>query len=194
MKIQTEAFRKIDIAEAAEICGRADLSEEAKRYLVPGLTPQGFLASLMQGRQHADAVRFMAFALPIREGVWWACMVAHALAATKLSEPHAICLERAAAWVHDPSDAVRRSCLAAAEAADLKGTAAFAALGAFWSGGSMAPPDVPEALPDPRLGPIAVGASVLLAITGADPKQVDHNFEDAIRRALDIADGGNGRG
>ena len=193
MKIQTEAFRKIEIAEAAEICARADLSDDAQRFLVPGLTPQGYLSSLMQGRLHADAVRFMAFALPVREGVWWACMVSHSLATKALPPVHEHCLERAAAWVHDPSDTVRRSCMSAAEAADLKGAAAFAALGAFWSGGSMAPPEMPEALPDPRLAPIAVGASVLLAITSADPKRVDHNFEDAIRRALDIAGGGNGR-
>jgi len=193
MKIQTHAFQKIEVSDAALICGRAELSDEAKDFLVPGLSPQGFMASLTQAKLYADAVRFMAFALPIREGVWWACMVSHALAPETVSQVHAHCLERAAAWVHDPADAIRRSCLAAAEAADLKGAAAFAALGAFWSGGSMAPPDVPEALPDPRLGPIAVGASVLLAVTSADPKRADHNFEDAIRRALDIADGGNGR-
>lgn len=193
MKIQTQAFRKIESTDAGAICSRVELSAEALRFLVPGLTPQGFLASLTQGGLPADAVRFLAFALPVREGVWWACMAAQALAGPEVLPAHALSLEKAAAWVHEPNEETRRACFTAAEAAGLKGAAAFAALAAFWSGGSMAPPEMPEALPDPRLSPIAVGASVLLTVTGADPRRMDPNFEEVLRRGLDIADGGNGR-
>lgn len=192
MKIQTEPFRKISEGAAAEICKRVDLSAEAAAFLVPGLSPQGYLALLVDARQVGDAVRFLAFTLPIREGVWWACVVAHG----NLAEPTAIqslSLDRTAAWVYEPNDINRRSCMEAAESSNFEGAAAYAALAAFWSGGSMAPENMPEALPDPKLGPIGVGASVLLAITAGDPAHLNTRFEKAIERGVDIANGGNGR-
>jgi hypothetical protein len=82
--------------------------------------------------------------------------------------------------------------MAAAESANFDGAPAYAALAAFWSGGSMAPQNMPDALPDPKLGPIGVGASVLLSITAGDPKLLNERFKTAIVRGVDIANGGNG--
>jgi uncharacterized protein DUF6931 len=191
VKIQTEPFRKVSDGTAAEICGRVDLSAEARAFLLPSLSPQGFLALLVDADQIGDAVRFLAFALPIREGVWWACVVAHGNLA-KPGEADALCLERSASWVYEPIDSHRRACMAAAESANFDGAAAYAALAAFWSGGSMAPQNMPDALPDPKLGPIGVGASVLLSITAGDPKLLNERFKTAIVRGVDIANGGNG--
>jgi hypothetical protein len=192
VKIQTEPFRKISEGTAAEICKRVDLSAEAAAFLVPGLSPQGYLALLVDARLVGDAVRFLAFTLPIREGVWWACVVAH----SNLAEPTAtqsLALERTANWVYEPNDTNRRSCMEAAESSNLEGAPAYAALAAFWSGGSMAPENMPEALPDPKLGPIGVGASVLLSIASGDAAHQNTRFEKAIERGVDIANGGNGR-
>lgn len=192
MKIQTDPFRKIVAGTAAEICKRVDLSAEARAFLLPALSPQGYLALLVEADQIGDAIRFLAFALPIREGIWWACVAAHANLA-EATEIEARCLERAANWVYEPGDARRRSCMEAAEAANFEGAAAYAALAVFWSGGSMAPEGMPDALPDPSLGPIGVGASILLSITSGDPTLLNEQFEAAIARGVDIANGGNGR-
>lgn len=192
MKIQTEPFRKIADGAAADICKRVDLSAEAKAFLLPSLSPQGYLALLVDAEQIGDAVRFLAFALPIREGIWWACIVAQ----SNLPEPGKIdlaCLEQSASWVYEPTDTRRRACMAAAELANFDGAAAYAALAVFWSGGSMAPENMPDAIPDPRLGPIGVGASVLLSITAGDPKLLNERFKAAVARGVDIANGGNGR-
>lgn len=192
MKIQTEPFRKITAATAAEICGRVDLSSEAKSFLLPDLSPQGFLSLLVEAEHRGDAVRFLAFSLPIREGVWWACVVAHSLI-EEPTELEIFCLERTAAWVYEPTEERRRACMAAAESSNFEGGAAYAALAVFWSGGSQAPEGVDGAPPDPSLGPIGVGASVLLSITRGDPLTLDARFEAAIKRGTDIANGGNGR-
>lgn len=192
MKIQSDPFRKINADSAAEICTRVDLSAEARAFLLPALSPQGYLALLVEAELVGDAIRFLAFALPMREGIWWACVVAHA----SLTEANAIetqCLELAAAWVYEPSDSRRRACLEAAEAGKFEGAAAYAALAVFWSGGSMAPEGMPDALPDPSLGPIGVGASVLLALTSGDPMLLGERFDAAITRGVDVANGGNGR-
>lgn len=191
MKIPTEAFRKITGTTAQEISDRAQLSAESRPYLVPSLSPQGFLSLLVEAENIGDAVRFMAFALPIREAIWWAYMVAKSNLPAP-TELEARCLERAAAWVYEPSDARRRSCMECAESAKFEGAAAYAALAVFWSGGSLAPEGMPEAEPDPRLGAIGVGASVLLSLTAGEPAGLQARFEQALSRALDIANGGNG--
>lgn len=158
--------------------------------LLPRLSPQGFLSVLIQGKLFPDAVRFLAHALPTREGVWWACIVA---GQSHLSEREAGCLDRAETWVYEGSETARRACLPAAEALDLKGAAAYAALSAFWSGGSLAPEGGPDVPPHPSLAPIGVAASLLIAAAGGDPVSADAMFQTILARGLDIANGGNGR-
>ena len=192
MRIQTEPFRKVTDDEAQAICGRVDLSAQAKAFLVPQLSPQGFLSLLVEAEAIGDAVRFLAFALPVREGVWWSCTVFHSQSDTQ-TELEELCIRRAAQWVYDPSEKNRRACMAAAESASFDGAAAYAALAAFWSGGSLAPEGMPDAPADPSLGHIGVGASVLLSITAGDPLALADRFRVAIRRGTDIANGGNGR-
>ena len=191
MKIQTEAFRKVTAQTAQEICSRADLSAEARPFLLPDLSPQGFLSLLVEAENIGDAVRFLAFARPIREAIWWA----HVVARTNLPVPtelEMLCLDRTAAWVYEPDDARRRSCMECAESAKFTGAAAYAALAVFWSGGSLAPEGMPDAEADPRLGPIGAGASILLSITNGDAATLVDRFETAVVRAMSIANGGNG--
>ena len=192
MKIQAEPFRKIAATTAEQICARVDLSKQAKAYLVPDLSPQGFLSLLIEAEAIGDAVRFMAFALPVREGVWWACVVANNQGAEQ-GESDAACIRSAARWVYDSTEANRRACMTAAESANFEGGAAYAALAAFWSGGSLAPEGMPDAPADPSLGHIGVGASVLLSITSGDPNSLPDRFRTAMARSGDIANGGNGR-
>lgn len=192
MKIQTKPFRKVVDATAADICARVDLSPEAKSYLLPTLSPQGYLSLLVDAEQIGDAIRFLAFALPVREGIWWACTTARSTMANP-TELEVRCLDEASAWVYQPDEARRRTCMALAESADFDGAAAYAALSVFWSGGSMAPEGMPDVPPNPNLGPIGVGASVLLAITTGEERRLNERFKEAILRGVDIANGGNGR-
>ena len=191
MKIQTEAFRKVTAQTAQEICSRAELSAEARPFLLPSLSPQSFLSLLVEAENIGDTIRFLAFALPIREAVWWAYVVAKTNIPAP-SELEMLCLERTASWAYEPDEQRRRSCMECAESAKFTGAAAYAALAVFWSGGSLAPQGMPDADADPRLGPIGVGASVLLSITAGDATTLTERFETAVVRAVGIANGGNG--
>lgn len=175
---------------AAEVCAGVALSPEGLAGLLPGASPQGFLSVLIKGAHFGDAVRFLAHALPAREGVWWACVVA---SLAPLSKGEAQCLDRAEAWVYAPGDPLRRACLPAAEALAYQGAAAYAALAAFWSGGSIGPEGSPDVLPSPQLAPIGVGASLLLAAAAGDPTRANDTFHDILVRGIDVANGGNGR-
>ncbi len=190
MEVQTSPFRKVSAAKAADICRRVPLSPEAMALLTPEQSPQAFLAALVNARHFSDAVRFLAFSLPSREAIWWACATARA---GQLAPADAECLERAVAWAYEPDDTKRRACMEAAEGLNFEGAAAYAALSVFWSGGSMAPEGMPEAPPDPSLASVGVGASVLLAVAAGEPLSADRRFEEAIERGMDIANGGNGK-
>jgi hypothetical protein len=190
MAVQLHHIRKIQAPTAAEVCGRVGLSAQAMAYLTPTLSPQGFLAQLEGAGLGADAVRFLAFALPAREGVWWAVMAGAPLVDGYEADP---CYEAAQAWVYEPNEERRFACLAAAEAVNSSTPGAYAALGAFWSSGSMSPPDLPEALPDPKLSPTGVSASILLAVAAADPKLSVRHLREALAQGIDIGNGGDGR-
>ena len=191
VKVQLEPFAKVSFATAAEIARLVDLSAEARAYLLPELSPQGYLDLLVLAELTGDAIRFLAFALPIREAVWWACVAVHGTVRSP-GELETKCVQRAAAWVYEPGEDRRRACMEVAEAAKFEGAAAYVALSVFWSGGSLAPEGLPDALPDPRLGPIGAAAAILLALSAGDPAGLHKRFTAVMQRGLDIANGGNG--
>lgn len=190
--IPLEPIRKIKAQSAREICERVTLEPAALAYLTPALSPQGFVSLLVEAELFADAVRFLAFALPAREGVWWSAMTGAAVPGAAASELDP-CYAAAENWVYEPTEDHRFACLSAAEAAGSKTAGAYAALGAFWSGGSMAPAGMPEAHPDPSLSPIAVSASILLAVASGDPLRAKLHFREAMLRGVEIGRGGDGR-
>lgn len=192
MTLPLDPIRKIQASTAREVCARVPLGGEAQAYLTPTLSPQGFLALLDRDGHFADAIRFLAFALPVREGVWWSCMVGSAIPEARSETPDPG-YASAQDWVYEPDDERRFACLAAAEAARSATPGAYAALAAFWSGGSMAPAGMADVLPDPVLAPTGIAASVLLAVAAADPKQAASLYRRALRQGVEIGNGGDGR-
>ncbi|MBS7706450.1 DUF6931 family protein [Chelatococcus asaccharovorans] len=153
-----------------------------------------YLARLIDAVLWPDAIRFLAFALPRREGAWWACLSARRalgdMGRDGRLELNAI--EAAEAWVRGPCEERRRACLAGAEAVGCEGAAGYAALAAYWTG-NLAQPDAPEIPPDARLAPTAVGAAVLLGALGRHAGPIAETYRLAVLEALDIARGGDGR-
>ncbi|CAH1650730.1 conserved hypothetical protein [Hyphomicrobiales bacterium] len=187
-------FKIADVSPAACVAeaGLADpalsLGQEA------AATPQAFIARLVDAGLWTDAIRFLAFALPMREGVWWACLSARRASPDGFNGEGAeqAAIAAAEAWVWAPVEETRRACLAAAEAVACDGPAGYAALAAYWTG-NLAPPDKPEIPPDARLAPTAVGAAVLLAALGRCGAEIEAHYRLAVAEALDIARGGDGR-
>jgi hypothetical protein len=191
--MEVGALKKITATAAGDIARQAKLSEKAEALLAGATTPAAYLGALMAAGLDADAVRFLAFALPKREAVWWACLAARDALATDNRPEVAACLAAVEAWVYRPDEEKRRQTLPLAEAIGFETPAGYAALAAYWSGGSIAPPDAPEVSPDPSLTPTMAGAAVLVAATKPDPIKAPTKHRLAIARAVDIANGGNGR-
>jgi len=141
-----------------------------------------------------EAARLAAHALPKREAVWWACMCARAVPDPALPPADAAALASAEDWVRKPGeDALRRAAWEAAQKTEFRTPEAWAAVGAFWSNGSMAPDGQPVVPPAEHLTGLAVSGAVVLASVRFRPERDKTRLERFIVSARDIANGGSGR-
>lgn len=184
---------KVTAKSAAEVCKRFELSDEVKSLLEQNATPEGFLRALLEKQLYQDAVRFLAFALPKREATWWACLCARAALGDKPRPETVNALALAEKWVYEPTEDTRRAAMAAAETAKFDAPSAWAAAAAFWSTGSIAPPETPMIMaPDDQTGKAVIGA-VLLAAVSTGPEKINDLCRSFLSQGLDIAQGGAGR-
>ena len=145
--------------------------------------PRDYFVALRGAGRDADAAAFLGQALPRLEAVaWGARSVRDIRDGVRKGSAEAAALKAALLWVQDPSESRRRACFDAAMAADGASAEALAAMAAFYSGGSVAPPDNPP-VPAPKdaAGRFASGA-VLVAAAGAP------DMAAALARCLDAGD------
>ena len=192
-----QPFTKLTNAEIPAVAQLGELGTEAQA-LVPAATgPEGFVASLMDAGLLGDAVRFLAYSLRPREGVWWACLAARAyIDAGHPAEPvDTDALTAAEAWVFKPDEDNRRAAYDRAMATGFQTPASWAAMASFWSGGSIAPANLP-AVPPPSnaLGRAIWGAVIIASVTNPkSPQDMEDRHRTFISQGIDIAQGGNGR-
>ena len=139
------------------------------------------------------ATRLGAFALPRREAVWWASMcVAHT---APPDQPELEIRIRAAAelWVRRQDDTSRRAAMDLAREAGFSVPESWVAVGAFWSGDSMAPPGQPLVPPAPHLAGTAVAGAVALASVRGNPINQVARLERFLASLRAIGDGEAGR-
>lgn len=175
-----------------ELLGRFELAEDALPIAQACATPVEAIERLAASGFLPEAVTLAAHALPKREAVWWACMCArHTMPADnpRLAE----LVAAAESWVRQQSDASRYAAFDLAQAYGFDTPEAWAAVGAFWAGDSMAPPDAPKVPPAPRLCPTAVAGSVQLSAVRKDPIKRQDRLARFLQGARDIAAGGAGR-
>ena len=182
---------KFAAKNAQEVCARFELGDEARPLLRPGLTPAQYLDVLLEKQQYQDATKFLAHGLPKREAVWWACLCAKTAVGASLPPPSAAAIKSAERWVMDPNEENRRAAMPAAEEAQFGTPAACAALAAFFSGGSLGPPNVPAIPPAETLSADAVAGSIMLAVVSKEPEKAPEKFRAFLTRGIEIANGKN---
>ncbi len=187
----TEPRSKISAEKAMQICERFSVSDVGVALLTPELAPLPFLDALVEAKAFVDAVNFLAFGLPKREAVWWASVALRAGGAAEVG-PARDAVSAAEEWVRRPSEENRIAAGARAEQLTKDQPAGWAAWGAFWSGGSLTPPDLPPVPPGATLTAKAVAGAVTLC-AAVDPKRAPERFAAFITLGKDIALGGNGR-
>lgn len=181
---------KLSAAEAAKTL---TLTPEAAALLKPQESVADFLSALLAAELMNDAVGVMAQALPKREAVWWACLATRTLVDAQTPPAVVAAIEAAEAWVYKPSDETRRTAMDRAQATKFDHPGVWAAVGAFWSGGSMAPPNLPAVPPAEHLTGVAVAGAVNLSAVMRQPEHAKDKLGAFLAQAIDIANGGTGR-
>lgn len=190
--METGPLNKISARKAADICAVAAV---AGRTLPDAgdASPVEYLTKLVSAPALDDAVQFMAFALPKREAVWWACLCARSQVHDDTPAPALAVLTAAEAWVYRPTDENRRAAMELAQATQFDSALIWPAVAAFWSGGSLAPLNLPVVPPAPHLLGVAVSGAVTLAAVQIEPAMAEQKRKRYIEIAIDIANGGSGR-
>jgi pyruvate/2-oxoglutarate dehydrogenase complex dihydrolipoamide acyltransferase (E2) component len=177
----------------APLLPRLELDAGGTALLAGIADAEAALARLEAAGRMTEALRLLAHALPKREAVWWACMCARSVPDPAARAEDAQALEAAEAWVRRPDEAARRAAMAAAERAAFRSTEAWAAVGAFWSGGSMSPEGQPVVPPAEHLTGVAIAGAVVLAAVRTAPEKAATRYPRFIASARDIGTGGAGR-
>ncbi|MCL6503580.1 MAG: hypothetical protein K6T86_12930 [Pirellulales bacterium] len=166
---------------AQEVCEHCQLSDQARALLRPEAAIPQFLQALLAAGHLVDAVKFLAQALPKPQAISWACQCLRQLQAAA-TPPQEQALTACEAWLKEPSDERRRAAFAAAETAGFDNPAACAALAVFFSGGSLAPPNVQAVPPAEYLTGRTVGHAIVLAAVSREP----HKAPDKLRHCLSL--------
>ncbi len=174
--------------DAIQISQSIELSGTGRSMLTPSQNMAESIHMLRRNGRIDDAITLLAHWMPRRLGVWWACRCACRAAGTNQDVPDTA-LAAAQDWAREPTEEHRRAAGDAAEAADYETPGALAALAAFWSGGSMAPPEV-DAVPAPaHLCPGAIISAVRLAAVSGDWPDVSESLERFLELGLAVARG-----
>lgn len=157
-------------------------SEHAAPLSADGTT-HAVLDRLIRAGLLAEAARLLAYALPPREGVWWATLCVSHTAVDLQPVEHAA-LEAAQAWVRRPDEATRRQAAWAAAAAGYATPGAWPALAAYWARISV--------VGDTR-GARGVETAINLAAQRGDATRAPARLRRFFVSAHDIAHGGMGK-
>jgi len=186
-------MKKINAKTAKELTAHYDaIDEDALELLQPELTPEEYIKKLMDNEFFADSIIFLSHGLPKREAIWWACLCAKAVTDKDTKADDLASLTMAEKWVYEPDNKKRRMCGTLAEKGEYKSAQNWAAAAVFWSGGSITKEDEPAMEPAPYLYAHAVSGAILNAVGMSDVDDIDIQFQQFIKRGLNIADGGNG--
>lgn len=185
-------MKKVRQRLASEIYEHIDLEKDAEELTDASYTPEQYLEALINDKQYYSAVIFLAHALPKREAVWWACVCSKSIVTEETKKDDVDALKSAEQWVYNPNEENRRLAEKLALKTEFISPPSWAAMGAFWSGGSVTGINDPPVPPSQYLYAHAVAGAVNLAAT-IDPELDPVNiYLDFIKKGMDIANGGNG--
>ena len=172
--------------KASDVCSHFALGDAARKLLTPELTAEKYLELLIQNKQYIDAVRVLAYALPVKDAITWGNSCARQ-SSPNPAEKLSAALDAVDKWVAEPSDDNRRAALKAAEQAEFSTAAGSSALAVFLSGGSLAPPDAPAVPPQEYQASNVVAGTVLLAAIATEPEKAETKYQTFLEQGQKIA-------
>lgn len=170
-------------------CAYLEFHDEISARAATTPSADELIAELAEQEKFLDALRLRAFLMTKREAVWWGCLCVRDELDAPLNPPQSAAVKAASIWVGEPSEVHRRAAEQQAAAAKYSGFGATLALSAFWSGGSLAPPENPEVLPDERLTSQGVAAALISAAYSGEAAKAKPRIHAFLSKGKEISDG-----
>ena len=183
-------LKKIHQAPAAKLLAEANTKLETKLDLPASASVEKVLIALEEADAGLDMIKLLSFALPPREGAWWACLAARDIIGEDQERTN--CMATAEAWVFKPSDETREAARHAAEIADADDETNLCAVAVAMCDGKLGVGEMQNYDAPPGASGMAVYGQCMLALGHAGDDFEDH-AQFLIERALDIARGGSGK-
>jgi hypothetical protein len=161
---------------AAVYCSYLEISDAAFGLLEDDPPPDEYADRLIDAELFGDALLFLAFWSPKSAAVAWGCRWVEKVFSEFLSDAGLQALDSARQWADQPDEARRRAAGRAAEVVEYDGAPGFVAAAAFWSGGSIAPADLPEVRPGEALTARAVAAALTMCAHDGDPTKTPDRY------------------
>lgn len=179
--------------QRADLQAAAGLSALGRAMLAETRGPQDLLSTLTGAGHFVDAINALALMLPHRQAVWWACLAARLVPGLDGRDADAAALKAAEDWVQTASPEAALAAGRLAEACHDDGGAYWAAMAAYWSGPSLAPPGIEPVRPAPHLPGVA--ARTAMTFVALDPALAGRLAPaDLLEIGVDLMRGNLGRG
>lgn len=163
-----------DAAQISALIDPDDVPEAAAQH-----PPHVWFAQLVEQGRLADAVIFLAHALPRYECAAWGAQALLDIGAVDRLDPLMVAVLR---WIDQPSDALRRDAGNLADATRRSTPPKLLAQAVMMSGGSIAPPDLHPILPSAGICAALVAGAILGGVKNLpDP-------DKALRRAIELGE------
>src|SRR5262249_23324557 len=135
---------------------------------------------------YPDAIRFLAFALPRREAVWWGSLCIRLAAGEALSLEAQTALRPVVRWVLEPGEVHRHEAEAVASNETPHG---YLARAVAWTGGSLTQAPLPAVPPSPQLSPRAIGGAVMMSAVAAPPAKIQERMRHFLVLGVHVSHG-----
>lgn len=155
------------------------IDPERRPVKLTGQAPHAWFADLVSAGKYSDALSFVAHALPRYECVTWSAQALIDIGAVDRREPLMVAILR---WIDEPSDQLRRAAGELGDNTREDTPSRMLALAVMFSGGSIAPADMPPVQPPTDVCAKFAHAAVLKGAL-ARPDRVT-----AQRRALELGE------
>ena len=174
------------------LCEELELGDDEADLANSCKTDDEWIDKLAENEKYSSALRVQAFLLPAREAVWWAAVMVNQSCAGVGAKRKSVDVDAEVAgltWAVDANEDHRRDAERAAARTKCDGPGAWVALAAFWSGDSIAPPELEAVKPDPRLTSQAVATAMVIAAYLDKPGQHKAKFAKFLATGRDIQQG-----
>jgi hypothetical protein len=163
-----------------ELSETAGVSDAGRALAQDDSTPAGYLDTLEKQEMYQDAIRFMAYKLPVDAAVKWAADCIKELRSPESKQQKDDELDAVDQWVKTPGDATRWAAKDAADKSKKSGPCTLLAMAVFMSGGSLTKPPAPDTPPPQNVAQKMIAGSVLVIVVSYEAPKANERYKKAL--------------